>query len=137
MPSSVAAIKHLHAGNAGAAGVGNRAGKMHPASTGDEVGVRGPAIAGQRHRRERLARRRGVERDNCGRCRPSVLLAASMLRTDSVPAPAASVTPLADQVPAPAVASIQVVAIDAHLDLLARRQRAGEACRSPSAPPRW
>ena len=39
--------------------------------------------------------------------------------------------------PGPAVASIQVVPSDAHLDLLARRQRAGEACRSPSAPPRW
>ena len=36
-----AAIKHLHAGNAGATGVGNRAGKMHPAGTGDEVAVRG------------------------------------------------------------------------------------------------
>ena len=63
VPSSVAAIKHLHAGNAGAASVGNRAGKMHPAGTGDEVAVRGPAIAGERHRRERLARRRGVDDD--------------------------------------------------------------------------
>ena len=58
-----AAIKHLHAGNAGATGVGNRAGKMHPAGTGDEVAVRGPAIAAERHRRERLARRRGVDDD--------------------------------------------------------------------------
>ena len=50
-----------------------------------------------------------------------------MLRTDSVPAPAASVTPLADHAPAAAVASIQVAAVDAHLDLLARRQRAAVA----------
>ena len=41
---------------------------------------------------------------------PAVVLpAVSMLRTDSVPAPATSVTPIADHVPAPAVASIQVV----------------------------
>ena len=55
-------VKHLHAGNAGAASVGNRAGKVHPAIAGDEVGVRGPGVAGQRHRRERLARRCRVER---------------------------------------------------------------------------
>ena len=54
-------VKHLHAGNAGAASVGNRAGKVHPAIAGDEVGVRGAGVAGQRHRRERLARRCGVD----------------------------------------------------------------------------
>ncbi len=38
----------------------------------------------------------------------AVLPAVSMLRTDSVPAPAASVTPIADHVPAPAVASMLI-----------------------------
>ena len=56
-----------------------------------------------------------------------MLLAASMLRTDSVPAPAASVTPLADHVPGARRRIDPGDAVGAHLDLLAGAQRAAVA----------
>ena len=132
-----AAVKHLHAGNAGAAGVGNRAGKMHPAVTGDEVAVRGPAIAGQRHRRERLARRRGVERIAVAGARRGVVGRIDAAHRQRAGARRQRHPARRPDDPRRRRIHPGRAAIGAHLDLLARSQRAACRCRSPSAPPRW